>query len=558
MEKRKDMKAGKVLVLVFLTMVSLCLVNVYPVNAQEIGIIYIQSDGSVVASTNATIPIQRDGNVYTFTDNIGNYLIVVQRDNIVIDGAGYTLAAQGEIGIDLSYRNGVTVTNLQIAYAFYAIYVWNATGNTITGNTIMYNGNGIYLLGASQNTVTGNNITSNDVGINIDSSSNNILRNNIMDNRHNLAVYGTQPQHFDNDIDDSNTVDGKKVYYLISQSNLVINPSTYPDVGYLALVNCQNITVDNLELTSNAHGILLAYTTGATIIQNEITGNAVGIGLFAASSNYIADNTIIENSRGIQISNSSTGNTISTNNVSDNTEGVFIFNSLTNNFYGNNITNNDIGVGFKSASNNVFRSNFFVDNINQVYDVSASDSSISLSTNIWDFSYQVGGNYWSDYTGVDLMSGQGQNQTGSDGKGDTAYIINSRNRDNYPLLPYGSPFGISIASPQNTTYATTDVALDFTVTEETSWIRYSLDGQANVTITGSTTLSDLTEGAHSVTVYAQDTAGETVASATVQFTIAPGAEPTQSDGIPLDMAIIIIAVVAVAVVVVVYFLTRKK
>ena len=447
---------------------------------------------------------------------------------------------------------------MQIGFAFYGIYLWNSTRCTITGNTVMLNGNGIYLLGASQNTITGNSLTNNEIGINLDSSSNNILRNNIMSNNHNLAVYGTQGQHFDNDIDDSNIVDGKKVYYLISQTNLIIEPSTYPDIGYLALVNCQNITVRNLDFTGNAHGILLAYTTGATIIQNEITGNSIGVGLFEASSNYISDNTISENSRGIQFSNASTGNTISTNNVSDNTEGFFLFNSFTNTFYGNNITNNNIGVGFRSASNNVFRSNFFVDNTNQVYDVSVSDSSIAVSTNIWDFSYQVGGNYWSDYTGVDIMSGAGQNETGSDGKGDTAYIINSRNRDNYPLLPYGSPFGISIASPQNTTYTTTDVALEFTVTEATSWIRYSLDGQANVTITGSTTLSNLAEGAHNVTVYAQDAEGETVASSTVDFTIAQGAEPPQSDALPMDLLIIIIAIVAVAVVIVIYFLTKKK
>jgi parallel beta-helix repeat protein len=534
------------------------LVNTVPVQSQETGIIYIQSDGSVVASTNATVPIQREGNVYTLTDDINNYFIVVQRDSIVIDGAGHALGPQGDIGIDLSYRNNVTVTNMQIGFSFYGIYLWNATGNTITGNNLLLNGYGIYLLGASQNTITGNNATNNEVGIAMESSSNNILRNNVLDNSHNLAVYGTEAPHFDNDIDESNIVSGKKVYYLISENNLIIDPTTYPDLGYLALVNCQNVTVYNMVLSNNGHGVLLAYTSGTTITQNEITDNYGGIGLVASTGNFIVENNITNNNRGIQLSNASTTNSISGNTVTENTEGVFFFNSYTNTIFGNNITDNNIGVGFKSASNNVFRGNFFVDNVNQVYDVSVSDQTVAVSMNIWDFSYQVGGNYWSDYTGVDLMSGPGQNQTGSDGKGDTAYVINAQNKDNFPLLPYGSPFGISIASPENTTYTTTDVALDFTVTEATSWIKYGLDGQENVTITDDITMSDLAEGAHSVTVYAQDTEGETVASATVQFTISPGAEPTQSDTIPLDLLIIVVAVVAVAVVVVIYFLTRRK
>ena len=139
------MKAGKVLVLVFLTLVSLCVVNTIPVQSQEIGIIYIQSDGSIATSTGTEVPIARDGNVYTFTDNINNFFIVVERNSIVIDGAGYSLAAQGDIGIDLSYRNNVTVKNIEIGSAFYGLYLWNATKNMITGNTLTFNGFGIYL-----------------------------------------------------------------------------------------------------------------------------------------------------------------------------------------------------------------------------------------------------------------------------------------------------------------------------------------------------------------------------------------------------------------------------
>ncbi len=83
-----------------------------------------------------------------------------------------------------------------------------------------------------------------------------------------------------------------------------------------------------------------------------------------------------------------------------------------------------------------------------------------------------------------------------------------------------TPLNISILSPENKTYTVDDVPLDFTVSELTSWIGYSLDSQANVTITGNTTLFDLADGSHSIVVYANDTAGNMGASDKIFFTVA--------------------------------------
>jgi uncharacterized protein YneR len=78
---------------------------------------------------------------------------------------------------------------------------------------------------------------------------------------------------------------------------------------------------------------------------------------------------------------------------------------------------------------------------------------------------------------------------------------------------------VVINSPENTTYPNTTVALDFEINEQVSWIGYSLDGDDNVTITGDTVLSGLSEGPHSIVVFATDLADNTGASSTVQFTI---------------------------------------
>ena len=81
-----------------------------------------------------------------------------------------------------------------------------------------------------------------------------------------------------------------------------------------------------------------------------------------------------------------------------------------------------------------------------------------------------------------------------------------------------TPPSISLLSPQNITYDTSEIPLVFRVNETTLWMGYSLDGQPNATITGNTTLTTLPVGSHSIIVYARDMAGNTKASETTTFT----------------------------------------
>jgi parallel beta-helix repeat protein len=144
--------------------------------------VYIKGDGSV---TPTTLPIQKVGDTYTFTGNIFNLTLVVQRSNIIIDGAGHTLQgnASGQ-GIHVEATN-VTIRNLEINKFVNAIIIFKASNNTITRNRITSNGIGIDLNKAKYNIVEGNTISSNnDLGILIydDSDYNQIIGNNITSN----------------------------------------------------------------------------------------------------------------------------------------------------------------------------------------------------------------------------------------------------------------------------------------------------------------------------------------------------------------------------------------
>jgi hypothetical protein len=81
------------------------------------------------------------------------------------------------------------------------------------------------------------------------------------------------------------------------------------------------------------------------------------------------------------------------------------------------------------------------------------------------------------------------------------------------------PPSISLLSPQNQAYDAAELLLNFTLNETASWIGYSLDGQETVTITGNTTLTDLSYGSHTITVYATDSAGNTGNSETIHFSV---------------------------------------
>jgi parallel beta-helix repeat protein len=106
--------------------------------------------------------------------------------------------------------------------------------------------------------------------------------------------------------------------------------------------------------------------------------------------------------------------------------------------------------------------------------------------------------------------------------GDSRWIYFSYNHSTHEIVIRGTtpeaPPTIVVSSPRNVAYSTNNIPLTFSVDEPTFWMGYSLDGHANVTMISNTTLVSVAEGVHSLTVYANDTAGN-MGSATVAFTV---------------------------------------
>lgn len=138
-----------------------------------------------------------------------------------------------------------------------------------------------------------------------------------------------------------------------------------------------------------------------------------------------------------------------------------------------------------------------------------------------------------------------------DGNSDFWLVKTNEDGNTLDLLP---PY-ICTVSPQNTTYTTNSVSLDFIISEESSWMGYSLDGQSNVTITDTTmTLAGLSNGSHNITVYVADTEGNTGTSGTIYFTI----EMQSIAWTAIVTAIAIVALGVAGITLLVYFTKARK
>ena len=299
--------------------------------------IYIRSDGTV----DPPAAIQRIGEVYTFTGNIADHTLEIQRDNIVVDGAGYTLKGNTSgNGIKLTNRSGVTIKNLELKQFRTCINILSSSNIIITGNTVTNNENAIAFHSSMNNQIEGNKITVNHVAILLYNASN---HNSIIGN--------------------SVTNNGNGIW-----SEFNPNPSNY-----------NNIIGNNISKNTK-FGILLRSSSTDLVEGNNIENNDDGIFLSGSSCQYntIVDNNIANNNNGIYIGGDPKHNTITKNNIANNGKGIYVSHSSNNTFYQNN----------------------FIDNTIQIYGIiDEFPDSASPSENIW--SYGVTGNYWSDYTGVD-------------------------------------------------------------------------------------------------------------------------------------------------------------
>jgi len=395
---------------------------------------------NVVSNNDVGISVSISGNSNTLTsNNASNNLCGIQlsvsSNNVLTNN---TANSNNYRSICLSHSSDNILTNNTASNSDYGIWLGDSSNNVLTDNIANLNNNtGIILLSSSSDNILTNNTASNNGGgIHLQYSSNNVLTNNTADsnngsgiylyyssndtltdntmtgNTHNFGVFSISLLRYIQNIDTSNIVDGKPIYYWVDQQDQTV-PN---DAGFVGIINCTNITVRNLTLTNNEQAVLLAYSDNSKIENITTSNNYRGIHLSFSSSSNVMNIAASNNYYGIYLYQSS-NNTLENLIASNNDYGIRLCSSSNNNVKKNNANlNNVYGISLQYSNDNKIYLNNFIDNTQNAYDA---------STNQWDSGFA--GNYYSDYTGTD---------PDGDGIGEDIYPIpgGGGSVDNYPLM----------------------------------------------------------------------------------------------------------------------------
>lgn len=412
------------------------------------------------------------------SDNPNDYVLHVIANNVTISGFTVTGGYYGIYFDNVQYNR---ISNNRLSNNTDGINLWQSCNNELSSNIANSNKRyGIYLFSScNNNDLVDNTAYANNIGIDLFDSYDNVLKNNVMfNNTHNFGVrIGDRVGNMQNDIDTSNSVDGRPIYYLMNTSDVTIDADSNAATVYC--IHCQNITIKDQILEDNRYGICLYNTSNSLLKNNTLSNNDIGIFLVASSNNNIlstnhadlnnmvgialdfsSSNEIINNTANLNIGagieldggsknrlinnaanwdndygivlDSSEDNMLEDNIIVSNDRGIIIDRSNNNEIRGNILLNNSEGLRLPDSDNNTIYNNYFnnTDNVrfyqNNSWSIERTDG-----MNIVSGPY-LGGNFWADPYGTGFS--QTGNDSNDDGFCDSPYTIGDDVADQLPLF----------------------------------------------------------------------------------------------------------------------------
>jgi parallel beta-helix repeat protein len=305
----------------------------------------------------------------------------VGRDVSIDFSSDINVTSNNASSISLSWSKNIQISNNRVSDAKRVDVQLSSTNYT----------EGIYIDNCDTCQIINNTIENKNVGLDIWQSTNLTFSKNVLsENQVGFKMWGSDLIHYTQNIDTTNTVDGKPVYFIISKSDFQV-PN---EAGWIAAINCKNITVRNWISTPNWDAILFVDTSNLSIVNCTISGN-----YNAVRFDNVTDSTITENT------------------MSDNLYSAFYAERTEHCLIKDNqIVNNQNFFNILQSENNTIFHNDFVGN--QTGYIEEDD------WNTWDSGGE--GNFWSTFTCVDFNH---------DGISDVPYLVDlsSNSTDNFPL-----------------------------------------------------------------------------------------------------------------------------
>ncbi|MBU1940764.1 MAG: right-handed parallel beta-helix repeat-containing protein [Candidatus Thermoplasmatota archaeon] len=273
---------------------------------------------------NTTLSLIGEDNQHTIldADDLGDG-ILISKPNVKVDG--FTIQHAGKAfantaGIRLEALSATISHNIikNNEYQGIEIYSDESTGHIISNNVFDSNSiEGIDLSWSENNQIINNTFINNDLGIriNLHDDESNQINDNIFIND---GIFFQSPSLLTTVT--NNIVNGKPLIYLQNQSDMIIEEG-----GQIVLVNCTNVTIQNVNITNTSCGIQLLGNNYCTIKNNNISHNMMGIWDYSSLASRIIDNQLYSNSHSGISSFQSASNEIRGNSIIDSNARYDIF-----------------------------------------------------------------------------------------------------------------------------------------------------------------------------------------------------------------------------------------
>ncbi|MDH7564439.1 MAG: NosD domain-containing protein [Candidatus Bathyarchaeota archaeon] len=236
--------------------------------------IYIRADGSIYPQD---APILSEDNVtYILTADISES-IIIERDNIVIDGFGHTVRGfGGSVGLNLTERSNVAIQNISVKAFQHGFYLLRSANITVSGSVIVNNTYGIWFSLSSSNLVSSNLVTNNSYGfvLILFSNLNAIVRNVISGN-----VYGIRLDY----VSEQNIIHGNAIesnqggaLFILSSNNYIYHNNFINNVAQVQVSGrFQNIWDDGYPSGGNHWGDHALVDVLSGPFQNELGSDGI-------------------------------------------------------------------------------------------------------------------------------------------------------------------------------------------------------------------------------------------------------------------------------------------